>query len=164
MGNNRPMGRELQVIWAGRPRRSEIDELCRGYRRRIGRFTAVRDRPVKVGGGGDDVTRRRREAEALTAALPDPGWVVALDEGGEQMTSTAFAAWLQRRRQSWPHPLVFVVGSDLGLEPALRRRARKVLSLGPMTFPHELARLLLYEQLYRALAIAAGINYHRPRF
>ena len=68
------------------------------------------------------------------------------------------ASGLQR---DWPHPVVFILGSDLGLAPSVSKACRESLSLGPMTLPHELARLVLYEQLYRALSIQARIKYHR---
>ena len=77
------------------------------------------------------------------------------------MSSERFAEWLERIDRDWPHPVVFVLGSDLGLGAAVRRACRETLSLGPMTLPHELARLVLYEQIYRALCIRAGIKYHR---
>lgn len=94
-------------------------------------------------------------------ALPDPCWPVALDAGGRTMKSEAFAGELARLRREWPHPVVFLIGSDLGLDPGVVKRARTRLSFGPMVFGHELARLVLYEQLYRALAMDRGIKYHR---
>ena len=108
-------------------------------------------------------SRRRLvdESRALVAALPDPSWPVALAAEGRSMSSERFASWLERREREWPHPLVFVVGSDLGLGREVRDRCRETVSLGPMTLPHEMARLVLYEQLYRALCIRAGIKYHR---
>jgi 23S rRNA (pseudouridine1915-N3)-methyltransferase len=121
------------------------------------REVAVRAR--RGGGGGGD--RRRAEGEALLSALPDPVWLVAVDPRGAARTSEAFAAELARLKREWPHPVAFALGSDEGLAPAVCERARQVLSLGPMTLSHELARLVLYEQLYRALAIAAGSKYPR---
>jgi 23S rRNA (pseudouridine1915-N3)-methyltransferase len=97
----------------------------------------------------------------MLAALPDPVWLIALDPGGEAPTSERLAAELGRLRRDWPHPIAFAVGSDAGLDPTVLAAARRVLSLGPLTFPHELARLILYEQLYRALAIESGSAYHR---
>jgi 23S rRNA (pseudouridine1915-N3)-methyltransferase len=154
-------GRELLVVWAGRHQRSSWEELCAGYRRRIARLAPVRDLPVKARGGADDPQRRRAEGQALLAALPDPCWTVALDAGGEGLDSAALARRLSRLRGEWPHPIAFLVGSDLGLDPAVLAAARWTLSLGPLTLSHELARLVLYEQLYRALSIEAGMGYHR---
>jgi 23S rRNA (pseudouridine1915-N3)-methyltransferase len=121
----------------------------------------VRDLPVRAREAAGDPQRQRGEARALLAALPPSTWTVALDARGEAAGSERFAADLSRLRREWPHPVAFLLGSDLGLDPGLRREARQVLSLGPFTLSHELARLVLYEQLYRALSIEAGMSYHR---
>ena len=76
-------------------------------------------------------------------------------------SSEEIADWLSRLLAEWPHPLTFLLGSDLGLADPVRLGARQRLSFGPLTLPHELARLVLFEQLYRGLSIAAGIKYHR---
>jgi 23S rRNA (pseudouridine1915-N3)-methyltransferase len=121
----------------------------------------VREVAVKVRGKGDGTDRRRAEGEALLAALPEPVWRVALDPGGRAMSSEELAAELARLRRDWPHPVAFLLGSDLGLAPEVLAGARTRLSLGPMTLSHELARVVLYEQLYRAASIEAGTGYHR---
>lgn len=155
------MARELLVVWAGRHQRSSWEELCAGYRRRIARLAPVRDLPVRARGGAGDPQRLRAEGEALLAALPDPCWPVALDPLGEALDSPALARRLARWREEWPHPVAFLIGSDLGLDPAVVAAARWRLSLGPLTLSHELARLVLYEQLFRSLSIEAGLGYHR---
>ena len=99
-----------------------------------------------------------REAEAITAALRPDERLVVLTEKGQTFPSTAFA---QRLEGSGSERLAFVIGGADGLDPALKARAAWRLSLSPMTFPHELARLLLLEQLYRALSIQQGGPYHR---
>ncbi len=121
----------------------------------------VRDLAIRARGSADDPQRLRTEGQALLAALPEPTWIFALDSRGTALSSEALAGELARLKQEWPHPVAFLLGSDLGLDPAVLGRARKVIAFGPMTLSHELARLVLYEQLYRALSIAAGIGYHR---
>lgn len=159
------MSREILIVWAGRHQRDTWEELCADYRRRIGHHASIRDVPVKARGKtSDERARLAAEAEAIRAALPDPCWKVALDVRGRRMSSEKLAESLERRREDWPHPLAFLVGSDLGLDAALAAAADERLSLSPMTFGHELARLVLYEQLYRALSIARGIKYHRQPF
>lgn len=155
------MGREYLIVWAGRHQRRSWEELCSGYRTRIARHLPVRELPVKVRRAGDGAERARAEGEALLAALPDPCWPVALDVGGKPVSSERLAARLARIHRDWPHPVAFLLGSDAGLDPKVVASARWVLSLGPMTLSHELARLVLYEQLYRALAINSGSRYHR---
>lgn len=155
------MGREILIVWAGRRQQDDWQRLCDDYRGRIGRWAEVRELVVKAKGSGDDATRLAAEGAAQLAALPDPCWIVALDSRGKMRTSRQLAAWLERRIEEWPHPIAFLVGSDLGLAPEVRASSREIVSFGPATLPHQMARLVLYEQLYRALSIGAGIKYHR---
>lgn len=158
------MARELLIAWAGRRRRDAWERLCADYRERIGRWAPVRERVVKArgrAGAGEGRERLAAEGEALLGALPDPCWIVALDRRGDEVSTEELARRLGKIRRDWPHPVAFVLGSDLGLGPAVLDAARWRLSLSRLTFPHELARLLVYEQLYRVLSIDAGIDYHR---
>ena len=155
------MARELVVVWAGRHQRSNWEEICASYRKRIARLATVRDVPVRARAAPDDPQRMKAEGAALLAALPPSAWAFALDSRGETLTSEQFAARLARLKEEWPHPVAFLIGSDLGLDRAVLDGARAVLSLGPLTLSHELARVVLYEQLFRALSIEAGMSYHR---
>jgi 23S rRNA (pseudouridine1915-N3)-methyltransferase len=155
------VAREIAILWAGRHQRSTWQDLCDSYRRRIERLAPVRDLPVRARVGPESPQRQHAEMQALLAALPPSAFAIALDCGGEALPSAAFAERLGRLRTDWPHPVAFLIGSDLGHDPALLARCRWVLSLGPLTLSHELARLVLYEQLYRALSIEAGMSYHR---
>ncbi len=156
--------RELLIVWAGRHRRRAWDDLCSEYRRRIEHEMPLRDCWIKPRASGDDRARRRAEGRAMAAQLPDPCWTIVLDPRGKAMSSEALARELQRLHSEWPHPIAFLIGSDLGLDEELAATARKRLSFGPMVFGHELARLMLYEQIYRSIAIRRGIKYHRQRF
>ena len=155
------MGRELVVVWAGRHHRSGWEEVCADYRKRIARWVPVRDLPVKARAGADDPQRQKIEGQALLAAVPQPAWTVALDSRGEMLDSEELADRLARLRGEWPHPVAFLIGSDLGLDRSVLESARWVLSLGRLTLSHELARVVLYEQLFRVLSIEAGMSYHR---
>ena len=95
------------------------------------------------------------------AAVPDGSWTIALDRRGKQRSSRELACWLRKRMEDWSGPLTFIIGSDLGLASSVLTESREIISFGPLTLPHELARLVLLEQLYRGLAIDAGIKYHR---
>ena len=99
-----------------------------------------------------------KEAEAVLAALQPGEQLVVMAEEGQTFDSPAFA---ERLEGSGSERLVFVIGGAEGIDPALKARASWKLSLSPMTFPHELARLLLLEQLYRALTIQQGGPYHK---
>ena len=97
-----------------------------------------------------------REDEALERRIPERAYVVLLDAGGRELSSEAFAAFLEQRRQAGLD-VVFVLGGPFGTD--LERHDTK-LSLGPMTLPHQLARVVLLEQLFRAHKILAGEPYH----
>jgi 23S rRNA (pseudouridine1915-N3)-methyltransferase len=111
-------------------------------------------------GAANPAELRRREGEALRAALTEATLAVALDLGGEAPTSEGLAA-LTARWEETGRPLAFLIGGAEGLDPAVLARADHRLSLGPLTWPHFLVRGLLAEQLYRAQAIRAGHPYHR---
>jgi 23S rRNA (pseudouridine1915-N3)-methyltransferase len=104
---------------------------------------------------------KKREAELLLARAPEGALLVALDEKGKPHTSAAFARRLGQWRDSGVKDVVFLIGGAEGLDEALVGRAGLVLSLGPMTWPHLMARAMLAEQLYRAQSILAGHPYHR---
>lgn len=103
---------------------------------------------------------KRKEAAAMLAVLPPGAFLVALDLAGQAVTSEALAALLTRWTEQ-PQPLAFAIGGAEGLGEAVLARAGYRLALGPMTWPHMLARVLLVEQLYRAQSINAGHPYHR---
>src|SRR5262245_29118118 len=103
---------------------------------------------------------RTREAERLASKMPAGAVLVACDEQGSSMTSSEFASWLQSERER-ARDVAFVIGGAYGLAPSLRERSSKCLALAPWTLPHELARLVLAEQLYRAGTIVRGEPYHK---
>ena len=102
-----------------------------------------------------------REAELLLKAVPDGAALVALDERGKSLSSEAFSKTLAKWRDEGTSDVAFVIGGADGLADSVRARARLLLSLGAMTWPHMLVRGLLAEQLYRAERIWAGHPYHR---
>lgn len=111
---------------------------------------------------GDPAEISRREGAALLSALPPRALAVALDLRGQAPDSAALARLLERWRESG-RPMCFLIGGAEGLDRTVLERAEFVLSLGPMTWPHFLARAMLAEQLYRAGTILSGHPYHRDR-
>lgn len=101
------------------------------------------------------------QGRALLRAVPDGAKIVALDERGAMLSSRTFAQTLEQTRDGGASDLAFVIGGADGLDPSVRDRADKLLSFGPMVWPHMLARVMLAEQLYRAASILAGSPYHR---
>ena len=109
----------------------------------------------------NDKSRRKREAELITAAIPDGATIVALDETGRNLTSREFAKRLSHWRDTGTNELVFIIGGADGLTDEIRNKATLVMSFGKSTWPHLLVRGMLAEQLYRAQQIHAGHPYHR---
>ena len=106
-------------------------------------------------------TRKRDEAAMLEKALPDGSVLILLDERGKALDSEAFADLLGKYRDAGKRDLTIAIGGADGLDPALHDRADAVLCLGKLTWPHQLVRILIAEQLYRAVTILSGHPYHR---
>lgn len=155
------MSRRLLVVWAGRHQREPWQQLCADYRRRIAHEMPIDEQWIKVKGSSEDPARLRKEGEAMQRALPDPCTSIVLDPTGRRLGSEAFTTELMRLRDEWPHPVAFLIGSDLGLDAGVKKSANMRLSFSSMTFSHELARVILYEQIYRAFSLDRGIKYHR---
>lgn len=105
--------------------------------------------------------RSAEEGAALLKLARDADVVIALDEKGRMLTSTAFAQLLGKTRDGGAKAAALLIGGADGLSPEVRTKAQVTLSLGAMTLPHQLARIVLAEQLYRATTILAGHPYHR---
>lgn len=106
-------------------------------------------------------TRKREEAAALEKAMPEGAILVLLDERGKALDSQAFSEVIGRYRDNGKRDLMLAIGGADGLDPDLRAKADLVLNLGSMTWPHQLVRILIAEQLYRAVTILSGHPYHR---
>ncbi|TDK30337.1 23S rRNA (pseudouridine(1915)-N(3))-methyltransferase RlmH [Rhizobium deserti] len=106
-------------------------------------------------------TRKKEEGSALEKSLPDSAILVLLDEQGKSLSSEAFAAMIGGYRDNGKRDLMLAIGGADGLDPDLYDRAHMVLNLGSMTWPHQVVRILIAEQLYRAVTILSGHPYHR---
>jgi 23S rRNA (pseudouridine1915-N3)-methyltransferase len=105
--------------------------------------------------------RKAQEATALLAACPEDALILRLDERGRTLPSAEFASQIATERDQGRKNLVFLIGGADGLDPSLANRAPRALAFGAMTLPHQLVRVLLLEQLYRAATILSGHPYHR---
>jgi 23S rRNA (pseudouridine1915-N3)-methyltransferase len=132
----------------GKTRRAEMRAVLDDYVKRVGRYATTEVAEVR------DESAMLKKLDAERAAT-----VVLLDAGGKTLNSEEFAKWLGELRDRGTRELIFVCGDADGFPEAVRQRARQKLSLGAMTFSHELARVMLAEQLYRAFAILSGSPY-----
>tara|TARA_B100000609_G_C17086076_1_gene366730 strand:+ start:242 stop:709 length:468 start_codon:yes stop_codon:yes gene_type:complete len=104
---------------------------------------------------------KKQEAEKQLLAIPNDAFVIALDEKGEHLKTAALAQKLAHEQNTGNSHFCFIIGGAEGLAPSVTERANLTLSLSKLTFPHMLVRVLLAEQLYRALSLNAGHPYHR---
>lgn len=151
------------ILMVGKTRARFIQEGIAVFQKRLRPYLklslqTVREEKPRPGITPDQI--REKEAQRLLRQLPHPARVVTLEVDGRLMRSEEFAQWLTGLEQVSPAPVVFVIGGHLGLSPAVRAVAQDRLSLSRLTFTHELSRLLLMEQLYRAMTIRAGHPYH----
>ena len=102
-----------------------------------------------------------KEAEEVFSKIPKGAWFCVFTPEGKELSSEAFAQKLAQVKLSGKSSLCFLIGSSFGMAPRVKERADFRLSMGPMTFPHHLARIMVLEQLYRAEAIQAGSRYHK---
>lgn len=157
----------LLLVCVGRAKAGPERDLAARYIERAaaaGRaigFPAIELREIDESRAARAEDRKRAEAKALRGLIPPQAQVIALDERGEEITSRAFAAKMLRARDEGVASLALVVGGPDGLDPAFLTDAWLRLSLGPMTWPHQLVRIMAAEQIYRAITIAAGHPYHR---
>jgi 23S rRNA (pseudouridine1915-N3)-methyltransferase len=155
---------KLTLIWPRSSADAELVTVANRYLNRIKHFLpieVVEIAPQRGRQNENDVAIMRADSARLLAAIPAQGHVVALDERGRSIDSLKFAKWLERLTIEQPHGVIFVMGGDVGLDQSIRQRADDVLSLSAMTLPHQLARVVLLEQIYRACTLMRNIPYHK---
>jgi 23S rRNA (pseudouridine1915-N3)-methyltransferase len=155
------------IVAVGRSKSGPERVLAERYRERAadaGRKIGIRQVEVleiKESRAGDRARRLLEESIALANITPNDAMLVALDENGRNLDSAAFAAQLRIWRDSGLREVVFAIGGADGMATEIKERANLTLAFGAATWPHQLARIMLLEQLYRAVTILAGHPYHR---
>jgi 23S rRNA (pseudouridine1915-N3)-methyltransferase len=157
----------VSVLAIGRLKAGPETELCERYRKRAtqaGRQLGFRDiELVEIRESRADNAEKRRleEAIALANVIPEGAVTILLDETGENLGSTALAERIRLWRDEGRPALVFIIGGPDGLAQSMRDKAKVSLSFGAATWPHQLVRIMLLEQIYRAVTILGGHPYHR---
>lgn len=157
----------IMVIAVGRLKQGPERELADRYTARFddaGRklgFRGLEVREIPESRARDAATRIAEEAAAIAALIPEKSALVALDEHGDSIDSSTFARHLGRWRDESVANTLFIIGGADGLSPELQRKAKLRLAFGKATWPHQLVRVLLLEQIYRAATILSGHPYHR---
>jgi 23S rRNA (pseudouridine1915-N3)-methyltransferase len=157
----------IVIAAVGRLKQGPERELAERYRKRAaaaGRAVGLREfEIVEIKESRADNPERRmlEESIAISNVIPERAVTVILDERGETISSASFAGHVQNWRTADRPAGVFIVGGADGLAPALRERSELALAFGKTTWPHQLVRVMLLEQLYRAVTILSGHPYHR---
>jgi 23S rRNA (pseudouridine1915-N3)-methyltransferase len=143
---------KIKIAWIGKTKTKAVDVLTDDYLERISRYVPAEG----------VVLRSQHEILPRFGASAKNGkcTLVLMDSQGKEFSSQAFAQFLQNYQDRNPLPLVFAIGGADGFDATIKAKAEHVISLGKMTLPHELARIVLLEQIYRAFTIIKGHPYH----
>ena len=154
---------KIRIICLGKFKEPAFIELEKEYLKRLSPFAKVKivelsEEPYR---NKDDIDKiKEKEAETIRKQIPDGALVILLEEKGSVRNSQEFASFMERI-SSLGQEIVFVIGSGVGLHSSLKEISNYSISLSPLTFPHNFARVLLEEQIYRAATIIAGKEYHK---
>jgi 23S rRNA (pseudouridine1915-N3)-methyltransferase len=153
---------QVTILMVGKTREGFIQDGQAFFAQRLKPFYQLEMKSVREEREGKKPAAeviKSKEGERLRAQIPPRAYVVALDPGGKEFTTEEFAAWLAKREEDG-RPLVFFIGGHLGLDEATLAQAHEKLALSRLTLTHELSRLVLLEQLYRAKTILMSHPYH----
>ena len=153
----------IHLTIVGKGSRGPLGELVEEYLKRVGPYARIEIHEIKEEAfrySEDRPRVIREEGKRIESALVDDAFTIVLSAEGKGMPSEKFAEALDKWSEQEARPLQFVIGGPLGIDPVIKKRADLLLSLSEMTFPHDVARVLLLEQLYRAFTIQKGKTYH----
>ena len=154
---------KLTILCMGKTKERFIQEGIEKYLRYLRPYTDASIKELKeekIQDLKDAPSIRKKEAERIFKAVPAGAYLVSLDERGEGFTSHEFAALLNNTLESGVREIIFTIGGAMGLDEEVVARSHKTVALSRWTFTHEMARLVLLEQLYRAFTIIKGKTYH----
>jgi 23S rRNA (pseudouridine1915-N3)-methyltransferase len=155
---------QIKLLWVGKTKNASIRSLVSDYLERISHWVScevVETRDLSKGRSLRVSDLIEGEGEEISRHIPKFGRIVALDETGTQFASGDFARWIESEQNSGTRSIAFIIGGPEGLSRSVTGRAHLVMSLGKMTWTHEMCRVLILEQVYRALCIMRKIPYHK---
>jgi len=154
---------KIQLWSIGKPHDKELKPAIEQFTARCNNYFSVEWNIIPVpknAGMMSEMDLKKKEGEVILEWLEERDYMVALDERGKQLTSKALADFIQLRANESTRRLIFVIGGAFGLDETVLKRADMKWSLSTLTFPHQLVRLILAEQLYRAFTILRNEKYH----
>lgn len=150
---------KFEICAVGEMKNRSMADATKDYLKRVRRYVPAEVAEVSTGSGGPG--RVDEEGESLLGAASKGAVKVAMDEGGRLVSSESFADWIDKQMISGVRHVSFFIGGAYGLSDRVREESAWSLSLSRMTLPHEMARMVLAEQLYRAMTIIRGEPYHK---
>ena len=151
-------------FWSvGKPHEASLKTSIDDFTKRVSNYFTTQWYIIPVpknAGSISEIELKRKEAEAILSFLKPEDYLVALDERGKEFTSEGLAKFIQQRANESTKNIVFLIGGAFGLDETVLKAAKLKWSLSPLTFPHQLVRLILAEQVYRACTILQNEKYH----
>ncbi len=150
---------KIRIITIAKNQDVNTATLFNEYLKRLNHYTPVEEIFLKASSQKDELIHRREEAASVLKRIVSDEIMILLDEGGKELTSIAFASWLEMKLNAGRN-LCFIIGGAYGFDEALRKKSNSAISLSKMTLPHQLAKVVFAEQLYRAFTILRNEKYH----
>jgi 23S rRNA (pseudouridine1915-N3)-methyltransferase len=155
----------IRIRAIGKIKEAYLQEGIRDYSKRIMAFSQIEIVESPESSADYRLSGNQRaiinEGEKLCDSLPEDSYTIALDPAGKEITSNDLADIIHKCEVSGPYQITFIIGGPLGLSETCKKRADIIISLSRLVFPHQLVRLILFEQIYRAFTIIRGLPYHR---
>ena len=158
---------KITILTVGKIKEKYFTGAVQEYSKRLGRYCKLEiievadEKTPDHASGREEEQIRKKEGERLKKYIRDSAYVIALAIEGKQMSSEAFAGRLDRLGIEGKSHIIFIIGGSIGLDPDILKNADELLSFSQMTFPHQLMRVVLLEQIYRGYRIIHGEPYHK---
>lgn len=158
---------KISIACVGRIKEAFCREAVSEYEKRLGKYCRLEflevadEKTPDAAGASLEEQIREKEARRLLEKIREDAFVCTLEISGKRLSSEGFARWMEQLAVNGSSHVVFVIGGSLGLHESVRQRADVALSFSDMTFPHQLMRVILLEQIYRAFRIINGEPYHK---
>ncbi len=151
---------KIQILTIGKLKKGAILDIFSEYRKRTTRWKIeIKEFPESRAQTSE--LRKKEEAQKLLSSIEDSTVIIALDERGDMLSSQQIAHFIQHKENESQNHLCFIIGGPDGLSASLRERANQLWALGKATWPHQIVRFLLMEQIYRSQTIIVGHPYHK---
>ncbi len=154
---------KIRLLTVGKPENPQFKAAIDMYLKRIKHYTAIEMdfiKPEKIAKLSESEILEREKIK-LEKKLSPTEYTIVMDKGGKQFSSTEFANWIQNQQNNGRQSVTIIIGGPHGLAPEIVSKAEQKVSFSKMTFPHELAAVMLLEQIYRAHTILRGEKYHK---